>query len=467
MVERRVLLVEDSEPLARAYEGYLRRDSFDVVIAEDGAQALAELAKGRFDAVVLDLILPDVSGLEILRSIQGELDPPKVIVITIDGQIRTAVEAMREGAFDFLVKPFNAERLIAAIRAAADRRAAGVATRAPGAAGGRRVSQEFVGDSPIMRQVYTIIKAAAASDATIFITGESGTGKELCAEAVHRQSQRRRRPMVAINCAAIPKDLVESEIFGHVKGAFTGAVADRDGAATSADGGTLFLDEICEMPFDLQAKLLRFVETGTFTRVGDTRLSKVDVRFICATNRDPQQEVAATRFREDLFYRLHVVPIHMPALREHTEDILPIAQRFLESFSRAENRHFRSFSPAASAALTAYRWPGNVRELQNVVRNLVVLHDGEIVDPSMLGLGATQSRPNGAMAEDPPATPADDPAWLREGTAIEPMWRIEKQYIERALALAHGNVAKAAAMLEISPSTIYRKRQSWRENAGG
>src|SRR5690606_38452833 len=248
----------------------------------------------------------------------------------------------------------------------------------------RRSYAGFVGSSLSMQAVYRTIDAAATSKATIFITGESGTGKEVCAEAIHQKSPRRDGPFVAINCAAIPKELMESEIFGHVKGAFTGAIGDREGAAARADGGTLFLDEVCEMPLDLQVKLLRFVQLGSFMKVGGTETRQVDVRFICATNRDPLQEVAAGNFREDLYYRLHVIPLHMPPLRERERDVLDLAHHFLASFAAEEHKAFRRFAPEAEALLLSYDWPGNVRQLQNVLRNIVVLNEGETVEKAML-----------------------------------------------------------------------------------
>ena len=473
-VERRILLVEDSEPLARTYERYLRFESYVIVYAADGAAALACLDDEQFDAVILDLRLPDMHGLGILRRIRATEGGPSVVVITADGQITTAVEAMREGAFDFIVKPFNAERLIVTLRNAVDHRHLTEMVDTYRQDFARQNYFGFIGSSPAMQRLYRVIDAAASSDATVFVSGDSGTGKELCAEAIHKGSPRRNRPLVAINCAAIPKDLVESEIFGHVKGAFTGAIADRDGAAAAADGGTLFLDEICEMPLDLQAKLLRFVQTGTFTRIGDTRLTTVDVRFVCATNRDPRDEVMAGRFREDLYYRLHVIPILLPPLRERGADILAMANHFLTEYSRAEGKRFSEFSHQAAQDLLAYPWPGNVRELQNLIRNVVVLNDGDEVTADLLGLEkqsavtlATASLSQKTLAIE--GTSGHDEAAERPALDVlpGPLWHMERQCIEYALDASGGNIPRAAAMLEISPSTIYRKRQAWRALTGG
>jgi two-component system repressor protein LuxO len=301
-----------------------------------------------------------------------------------------------------------------------------------------------------MRGLYQQIRRVAPSKAPVFITGESGSGKEICAEAIHACSGRAAAPFIALNCSAIPRELMESEIFGHVRGAFTGAHEHRTGAAELAHGGTLFLDEICEMDLALQAKLLRFAQTGTMRRVGDTRERQVDVRFVCATNRDPAREIEAGRFREDLFYRLHVLPLRLPPLRERGEDVLRLARAFLAAFAEEEGRHFCGFTRAAETALLAHTWPGNVRELQNVIRRVVVLHDGEEVGAEMLSLAPAHDG-----ARDSEALPEI------ESPSIVPFWRQEQQIIQRALAAFGGNTLRAASALEISPSTIYRKRHAW------
>ena len=359
---------------------------------------------------------------------------------------------MRAGAYDFLVKPFTAERFLVTLRNALERQrlAALVETyreERDGYCG-------FLGSSPVMQAVYRTIDSAASSKATVFITGESGTGKELCAEAIHRVGPRRERPFIAINCAAIPKDLMESEIFGHVKGAFTGAISDREGAAKRAHGGTLFLDEICDMDPNLQTKLLRFVQTGTFTPVGGSQVQRVDVRFVCATNKDPLAEVESGRFREDLYYRLHVIPIEMPPLRERGEDVRRLAEAFLESMSAEEGKSFKGLSEAAAALISAYDWPGNIRQLQNVMRSMVVLNGGGTVEVSMLPplLSRRAGAPSGSDTRTAPTGEGDD---------VVPLWIIERRAIEHAIALCEGNIPRAAELLRISPSTIYRKRQAW------
>jgi two-component system repressor protein LuxO len=350
------------------------------------------------------------------------------------------------------------ERLEAALASFAPPSPVPIAHR-PAAATTAKDFAGFVGTSPAMHAVYDQIRRMAPSRAPVFITGESGTGKELCAEAIHAHSALGERPFVAINCSAIPKELMESEIFGHVRGAFTGASDNRAGAAELADGGTLFLDEIGEMDLALQAKLLRFVQSGTIRRVGGSETRKVEVRLVAATNRDPFAEVEAGRFRGDLFYRLHVLPIHLPPLRERTGDILPLAEAFLARCAAEEGRRFRGFEATAAERIRACPWPGNVRQLENVIRRIVVLHDGETVTADMLpSLTATQGACQGDFIAFRPASQGH---FTPDSGVIRPFREQERAIIESALAAFSGNVSRAAAALQISPATIYRKLQNW------
>ncbi len=329
--------------------------------------------------------------------------------------------------------------------------------------GRRAIKKGFegiVGSSKALRKVLRTIEQLEESEVTVYIHGESGTGKELIARAIHRHSRRHDRSFIAVNCAAFSEQILDSELFGHVRGAFTGAHEARAGAAELADGGTLFLDEIGEMDVGLQAKLLRFIQTGVLRRVGDTQSRTIDVRFICATNRDPAAEVAAGRFREDLFYRLNVLPVHLPPLRERAFDILALARSFLARFAAEEGRRFAGFDAEAEALLLDHPWPGNVRELQNVLRRIVVLHDAPAVTGAMLAPQLAGSRSEGARVEAEPH-PRASRASARE--AVAPFWEQERRIIEDAIAAYDGNVARAAAALQISPSTIYRKRMAWLE----
>jgi len=329
----RVLIVEDAPALAETYAEYLKSENCSVEIFGNGKLALAAITVLPPDVLVLDVNLPDMNGIDLLREVRSRGLPTEVVIVTGQASVRLAVESMKEGALDFLTKPFSADRLRVTVRNALQRRKLESQVAAIQEETGRDRFCSFIGQSMVMQSIYRILQNAAASKATVFVTGESGTGKELCADALHKLSRRREKPFVAINCAAIPRDLLESEVFGHAKGSFTGATADRAGAALQASGGTLFLDEICEMDLGLQAKMLRFLQTGTVQRVGEDKPRPVDVRIVCATNRDPQAEVAAGRFREDLFYRLNVIPVDLPPLRERDHDVLLIARHFLRQFS--------------------------------------------------------------------------------------------------------------------------------------
>ncbi|MBL0931024.1 MAG: sigma-54-dependent Fis family transcriptional regulator [Alphaproteobacteria bacterium] len=459
--KRHVLIVEDTLPMAVWYQEYLRGAAWDVALAGSLAQARARIDLRVPDAIVIDVGLPDGSGIDLLREIRAKGLPTEAIVVTGSGSMKLAIEAMREGAYDFLVKPFDRDRLTVTLRNALERRNLADTVVELRQEFGRDRYYGFVGASLPMQAVYRIIDSAAQSKATVFVTGESGTGKEVCAEAIHKRSPRAKGPFVALNCAAIPKDLLESEIFGHVKGAFTGATADRAGAALQAHRGTLFLDEIGEMDLNLQGKLLRFLQTGRVQRVGDSAPQDVDVRIVCATNRDPAAEVAAGRFREDLFYRLHVIPIALPPLREREGDVLLIARELLRRYATEERKRFAEFTAEAEALLAGYAWPGNVRELQNVVRSAVVLHDGDAVDVGML---PDKLRGRAVVAMSRLAANANGPYAISPGapgSPLRPMWRIERDAIEAAIAACAGNVRRAAAFLEIDASTIYRKKQLW------
>ncbi|QFI38265.1 sigma-54-dependent Fis family transcriptional regulator [Moritella marina ATCC 15381] len=487
-MEFTALLVEDSASMGAIYSAYLRNEGANVTYVQSGAGALIELARWQPDLLILDIQLPDMSGMDILMTVQQRYPDMSIIMITAHASIDLAVDAMRAGAFDFLVKPFDAKRLSITLRNALKQRqlihlVANYENSLP-----KPSFHGFIGDSLAMQAVYKTIDCVASSKASVFITGESGTGKEVCAQAVHDSGGRKNKPFIALNCAAIPKELIESEIFGHVKGAFTGAISNRDGAATQAHGGTLFLDEICEMDLDLQSKLLRFIQTGVFQRVGCSQEECVDVRFVSATNRRPWIEVTEGRFREDLFYRLHVIPIELPPLRLRNNDSLLIAQQLLIDYSKEERKHFTSFDNKAIEIITHYAWPGNVRMLQNVIRQMVVLNDGEVITSRMLPIEMQQE--NGVKAKKITSNlfvhgdslnmhhassllqrlsphvvdrTLDDAQVGRGliGEEIEPLWKSEKRIIENAISHCDGNIPKAAALLDINASTIYRKRQSW------
>ena len=476
-----VLIVEDAAALRLLYKGWLELAGCQVDIAGTGSDALAKLSTGVFDVALLDIQLPDISGLEILDHVVREGIPTTVVVLTADGSINTAVEAMRRGAYDFVVKPPSQDRLVTTIRNAKERQGLReiVETVREQTQGIRELG--FIGRSPPMLGVYKTIEAVADSQVPVFVTGESGTGKEVCAHAIHQSGVRCSKPFISINCAAIPRDLMESELFGHVRGAFTGATRDRTGAVKSANGGTLFLDEICEMDLELQAKLLRFLQTEQIQAVGSDAIESVDVRIICATNRDPRREVAEKRFREDLYYRLHVVPLRLPPLRDRGADIVELADQFLQQFSEQERKSFHGFAADAEAALLAYSWPGNVRELQNLIKQIVVLHEGpiatlEMLTPSMSTPqieAAFRGKPGfGALSAGSDCTIAttvykgEHVGDAAAGRLVLDLSRSfaenERLLIQGTIEMCDGSIPSAAQILKLSPSTIYRKREGWK-----
>jgi len=463
----------------------LPRSCTDPILYTESASCLQDLADKSTDILIIDL--ETIGGDEALEAYAVRCPKAVIIAVSAMGSVSRAVSAMRSGAHDFLTKPFSLDALASKIAFQLEqRRPVPTASALPAGnlADTGSVSERsepsprstpaptepsgldrLVGYSAQMHDIHDQIRRMAPSQAPVFITGESGTGKELCANAVHDLSERRPNRFVTLNCAAIPRDLIESEIFGYVRGAFTGAADNRAGAAEQADGGTLFLDEIGEMDLLLQSKLLRFLQTGTFQRLGDTQSRKVDARIICATNRNPVTEISAGRFREDLYYRLHVLPIHLPPLRERRDDILPLAEAFLDRYSREERRGFKGFDADAEARIVSYSWPGNVRQLENTIRQIVVMNDGAAVTFDMLPMVIRDqsSRPGAIIDLSRERSRAAAPS--RPFGSIEPLWAQERRIIEDALDAFDGNIAMAAAALEISPSTIYRKRQSWMERS--
>ena len=458
----RLLLIDADAASAQAVAETLTQSlgrSLGVVVAKSGRQAVELLRQAGFDIVLADLAsLADLDERsdEAVGRMARLADGALFVALSDGASVSAAVGAMRAGAHDYVVKPINGPAMAARIGELAQRHGKGRALSIEPRREGVSDFAGFIGASSAMQFVYEQIGRIAASSAPVFITGESGTGKDVCAEALHAKGPRGDKRLVAINCAAIPRDLMESELFGVARGAFTGAHEDRKGAAELADGGTLFLDEIGEMDLSLQSKLLRFLQTGMLSRVGEAGVRRVDVRVICATNRNPMQLITEKKFREDLFYRLHVLPIHLPPLRQRPTDILVLARHFLMRYAAEERKQFTGFAPEVATLLTAADWPGNVRQLQNLVRRLVVLGDGGEITMPMLQAADIESRGVTAPTEVAPRT---------ERRAVLPMWRQEQRIIEDAIASFGGNVSLAAAALEISPSTIYRKRQGWAEMA--
>ena len=450
-----VFIVEADPAQRRTLSAILGRErGFRVSTHADRASARDALMGAENGVVIADL--DTIGGIGSLRDTGAGRFP--LIATSGDASLNTAVAALQGGAVDFLPKPIGARALMDKVKAAIA--AADAGRPAKGAQQGSTPTTSieydyggFVGRSPVMMATYRQIDQVAASTAPVFITGESGTGKELCAEAVHRQSGAAGRPFVAINCGAIPAELMESEMFGHVRGAFTGAVGERTGAAELAHGGTLFLDEIAEMSLTLQTKLLRFLDSGEVRRVGGMTTSKVDVRIVCATNRDPYAELEAGGFRLDLFYRLYVLPIHLAPLRARSGDVRRLAEHMRRRFVAQERRSPGAFEGRAIDLMTSYPWPGNVRQLANVVRRMVAMSTGDVLGAELLPAEIVESRP----ANIPPAD-----ARSAVPAMVAPMHQREREIIEEALAAHDGSVTGAAAALQINSSTIYRKRRAWK-----
>jgi DNA-binding NtrC family response regulator len=465
------LLVEDTPSLSIMYSSVLSKEGHSVEKAFTFNDGLAAYNRTDPDIVLLDLLLPDGDGQDLMQHMLQKNPKCKVIVITANGSINRAVDAMRVGAFDFLVKPFADARLIAAVNSALAANG-----KAPSAKKEKKTSigfHGFIGTSPAMQSLYKMVDNIGQSSATVFISGESGTGKEVCAQTIHDVSNRSKGPFIALNCGAIPSDLLESEVFGHLKGSFTGAIADKIGAAQAADGGTLFLDEICEMDLSLQTKLLRFLQTSSIQPVGATTTKMVDARIICATNRNPMEQVRAGKFREDLYYRLHVVPVHIPPLRERGDDVLQIARIILRKFAEEEGKSFTKLSSEVEYVLQRYSWPGNVRQLLNALRNVAVLNNGETVTTAMLpaeiledtgNIVQMPTTPNSESNDfsDALATPVSMPSLnFIDNLVGNTLADVERELIEATIAQCGGSIPKAAHMLDVSASTIYRKREAW------
>ncbi len=442
-----VLLVEDTLSLQLLYRSALVKAGYPVLTAASAAEGLALFRANPVRVVLLDLVLPDRDGMELMHDALRLKPDVSIIVMTAHGSIGKAVEAMRAGAHDFLVKPFDTARLLAAVAPA-------TVVRAQAGAG---AALPFIGNSPAMQTVAATVRAVARSMASVFITGESGTGKDLCARALHDQSPAAGGPFIAINCAAIPHDLQESEMFGHMKGSMARARREKAGAVARADGGTLFLDEVCDLAPALQSRLLRFLQTTSLAPAGSEG-RRVKVRIVCASGRDPVEAVRRGQFRQDLFYRLHVVPIEMPPLRDRGDDVIDIAEAALTRYAGEEGKVFDGLSSDLKALLRRFAWPGNVREVLNVIRNVVVLHDGGLVTPAML---PTSMLLRADLSGKASTAMADAPESGLATLLDRPLAEVERLVIEATLARHGGSVPKAARVLALAPSTLYRKIDVW------
>ena len=454
MAERRptVLVADDEAGMRESVARALRREGLQVTAVEDGAAALDALRREPVDLLVADLRMPGLDGLELLRAAKLVAPDMEVVVLSGHATVEEAVEAMKEGAYDFLTKPFDRAPLVRVVRQALERRRLVLENRrlqrqVDDLAG----AEELVGRSLQIQEVLRLVRQVAPATTTVLILGESGTGKELVARAIHRLSPRREKPFVCVNCAALPDTLLESELFGHEKGAFTGAVTRRQGRFEVADGGTLLLDEVADLSPVAQAKVLRVLQEGEFEPVGASRTIKVDVRVLAATNQDLAQLVADRRFREDLFYRLHVISVTVPPLRERRDDVPLLAQHFLRRHAARNHRTLDGFTEAGLARLADYAWPGNVRELEHAIERAVVLARGPLVDVTDLPEGVAQAEPSSSRVVPIPI-----------GMPLE---EVEQRLIEETLRQTKGDKELAAKLLGIASRTIYRKLKERAEGA--
>ncbi|CCK82122.1 sigma-54-dependent transcriptional regulator [Desulfobacula toluolica] len=428
-----ILLIDDDQSLRRVTEYNLGAKGFIVVTAASGKEGLESFETNTPDLVVTDVKLGDMSGLDILATIKEKAPDIPVIIMTAFGSIEMAVQAMHKGAFNFITKPFERETLIQSCKKALELSKLQSRTKLLSNEINRLTgTQGIVSASSVMKELLETASRAANSEATILISGESGTGKEVLARLIHQNSPKRNGPMVAVNCAAIPAGLIESELFGHVKGSFTGAIKDRKGHFQTAAGGTLFLDEIGELTTDIQVKLLRAIQEKEVQAVGSERVKRVDIRIIAATNLDLKQQITQGKFREDLYYRLSVIPLFIPPLRERTEDIPALVKHFLKKFDAPRDV---GFSSQALAILKTYHWPGNIREMQNIIERCIILRKQSVIEPEDLQLLVNK-----------PSSSALTPVIPDEGIALED---IEKSYILKALEKANQNRSKAARLLKI------------------
>ena len=456
----KIIVLEDDLIVRKNLEQQLRQRRYDVAAVASIAAAQELLAKDTFDLMFVDVRLPDGEGTDLLRQLQSRPEKPLVVIVTGFGSVESAVSCMRDGAFDYLIKPFSSDQIEVTLRKAEEFTQLVKVTRYFSHDEDQEAGYELLGRSSVMEQLRQMIRKVARTQATVLIHGESGTGKELVARALYRESPRASAPFIKVNCAAIPENLIESEFFGHEKGAFTGAVNKREGRFELAHGGTILLDEISEISPQVQAKLLRVLQERELERVGGTRTIKVDVRVIATTNRDLQQSVERKEFRQDLFFRLNVVPIHVPPLRDRRDDIPFLAERFMLRFARKHGMNIAGISPDCLAALRAHNWPGNVRELQNVIERAVILcADGEDLQTKHLGFStlSTVEPSSSSSTSLPSATVAPSPAPPVSPEEIVPLAELERRQILLAVEHCKGNRTHAAKKLGISIRTLRNK----------
>jgi len=447
-----ILVIDDEKDIRTSLTGILEDEGYQVISAASGVEGIEAVQQELPDLILLDIWMPGMDGLETLAKLKLMFPQVTVIMISGHGTIETAVRATKLGAFDFIEKPLSLEKVLISVANALKLQE----LTAENAELKRSAANEYelIGNAPILADLREQIMRVAPTTASVLVTGENGTGKELVARSIHYYSPRRERPFIAINCAAIPEELIESELFGHEKGAFTGAVAQRKGKFDLADGGTLFLDEIGDMSLKTQAKILRIIQERCFERVGGTRLVAVDVRIVAATNKPLDQEILQGRFREDLYYRLNVVPFRVPALRERLSDIPLLVRHFVAQFYRREGREAKAFLPEAVDALAGYDWPGNVRELKNIIERILIMTSGRTI--SAADIPDLKGGPTSARTTSPKLDAAFEMASLRDARE-----EFEREFIIHKLEANDWNISRTAEIIELERSNLHRKIKSY------
>jgi two-component system nitrogen regulation response regulator NtrX len=447
-----ILVVDDEPGVRSSISGVLKDEGFDVDAVGTGEECLERANSDAYDVIVLDIWLPGLDGLTTLQRLRERQIESQVVIISGHGNIESAVRAIKMGAFDFIEKPLSLEKTVLVVRNALRQRDLEAENRVLRAKVDRQQQYTMVGESSAMLRLREQVALAAPTNGRVLILGDNGTGKELVARTIHNTSRRKSGPFIEVNCAAIPEELIESELFGHVRGAFTGAVADKPGRFEQANTGTIFLDEIADMSLKTQAKVLRVLQEQVMERVGGTQRIKVDVRVLAATNKDLVEEIRAGRFREDLYFRLNVVPIFVPSLRERQDDIAPLADHFMALLATEYGRKPKRLAPEAAARLRQYSWPGNVRELRNVIERLIIMVAGETITAQDLGF-------LGRDGADGVAQPVAGPGPLRP--LSEARDEFEKDYILQTLAAQQGNMSRTAEVLGVERSNLYKKLRAF------
>lgn len=447
-----ILVVDDEEGIRTSLRSILEDEGYEVSVAANGVEALKIYGADPPDLMILDIWMPEMDGLETLRRVKEFVPTTQVMMISGHGSIETAVKAIKLGAYDYIEKPLSLENVTLRVKHALEQFRLAQENRSLRS----KVQQKFelVGQSPAMQRLRELIETAGPTNSRVLIGGENGTGKELVARAIHAHSTRSDHPFVAVNCAAIPETLIESELFGHEKGSFTGATSMKRGQFEQADGGTLFLDEIADMSLNTQAKVLRALQEQQFTRVGGTKLMKVDVRVLAASNKDLEKEISKGLFREDLYYRLNVVPIVVPPLRERRDDIPALVRHFMKTHVEEQGLRMKEVSPEAMAVFQQYEWPGNIRELRNLIERLMIMVPGFVIDASQAAL-SLQGRTTGVM---PVSNQAPNPLLTKSYDSLRDARNaFEKEYISRKLREHHWNISRTAEDLKIERSHLHRK----------